>query len=67
MMVRLPIVGVISPEGKRSYWVAAVTPEKAMEAVARVIPEGYAARLLKHRLRVKLDALRPGEVQQLRF
>jgi hypothetical protein len=30
-------------------------------------PEGYATRLLKHRLRVKPNALRPGEVQQLRL
>lgn len=67
MMVRLPVVGVISPDGRRSYWVAAVTPEKAMGAVARVIPEGHATRLLKHRLRVRPDALRPGQVQQLRL
>lgn len=65
-MVRLPVVGVISPDGRRSYWVAAVTPE-AMGAVARVIPEGHATRLLKHRLRVRPDALRPGQVQQLRL
>ena len=65
MMVRLPMVAVISPDGERSYWVAAVEPEKATEAVARVVGDGHDTRLLEHRLRVKSDALRPGEVRRL--
>lgn len=65
MMVRLPIILVISPDGERSYWVAAVKPEKATQAVARVVGDGHNTRLLQHRLRVKSDALRPGEVRRL--
>ena len=64
MMVRLPIILVISPDGERSYWVAAVEPEKATQAVARVVGDGHNTRLLQHRLRVKSDALRPGEVRR---
>jgi hypothetical protein len=64
-MVRLPIIVVISPDGERSYWVAAVEPEKATEAVALVVGDGHNPRLLQHRLRVKSDALRPGEVRRL--
>jgi len=67
MMVRLPIVAVISPDGERSYWVAAVEPEKATDAVVRVIGNGHVTRLLRHSLHVKPDALRPGEVRQLRL
>ena len=67
MMVRLPIVAVISPDGERSYWVAAVEPEKATDAVVRFIGSGNVTRLLRHSLRVKPDALRPGEVRQLRL
>jgi hypothetical protein len=65
MMVRLPIIVVISPDGERSYWVAAVEPEKATEAVALVVGDGHNPRQLQHRLRVKSDALRPGEVRRL--
>ncbi|MDA9503489.1 hypothetical protein XI09_01275 [Bradyrhizobium sp. CCBAU 11386] len=65
MMVRLPMVAVIAPDGERSYWVAAVEPEKATEAVAQVVGDGQNVRLLQHRLRVKSDALRPGEVRRL--
>jgi hypothetical protein len=65
MMVRLPMIVVISPDGERSYWVAAVEPEKATEAVARVVGAGHTIRLLQHRQRVKSDALRPGEVRRL--
>jgi hypothetical protein len=65
MMVRLPIILVISPDGERSYWVAAVEPEKATQTVARVVGDGHNTRLLQHRLRVKSDALRPGEVRRL--
>ena len=67
MMIRLPIIVVISPAGERSYWVAAVEPEKAAEAVARVVGDGHNTRLLQHRLRVKSDALRPGEVRRFRL
>jgi len=67
MMVRLPMVAVIAPEGGRSYWVAAVEPEKATEAVARVVGDGHNIRLLQHRLRVKSDTLRPGEVRRLQL
>jgi hypothetical protein len=67
MLVRLPIVAVISSNGRRSYWVAAVPPEKATDAVARVVPHAHVTKLLKHRLRVKPDVLRPGEVRQLSF
>ncbi len=67
MVVRLPIVAVISADGERSYWVAAVEPEKAIDAVVRVIGNGHVIRLLRHSLRVKPDALRPGEVRQLRL
>ncbi|TFV36122.1 hypothetical protein E4K65_45965 [Bradyrhizobium niftali] len=65
MMVRLPMVAVIAPDGHRSYWVAAVEPENATEAVARVVGDGQNIRLLQHRLRMKSDALRPGEVRRL--
>jgi len=67
MMVRLPIVTVIFPDGTRSYWAAAVEPERAIDAVALVVGAGQNTRLLQHRLRVKLDALRPGEVRRLRL
>jgi hypothetical protein len=63
MIVRLPIVEVISPDRERSFWVAAVAPEQAMETVAQALPEGHVSKLLKHRLRVKSDALRPGQVR----
>jgi hypothetical protein len=65
MMLRLPMVAVIALDGDRSYWVAAVEPEKATEAVARVVGDGQNIRLLQHRLRMKSDALRPGEVRRL--
>ena len=48
MMVRLPMVAVIAPDGHRSYWVAAVEPENATEAVARVVGDGHNMRLLQH-------------------
>ena len=67
MMVCLPTIVVISPDGERSYWVASVKPEKATEAVARVVGDGHNMRLLQHRLRVKSDALPPGEVRRLRL
>ncbi|TYL87725.1 hypothetical protein FXB38_02770 [Bradyrhizobium cytisi] len=67
MMVRLPIAAVVTSDGRRSYWVAAVPPDNATDAVAQVVRHVRVIKLLEHRLRVKPDVLRPGEVRQLSF
>lgn len=50
------------------FWVAAVPRDKAADAVQRVLPEGWTAKLHERRLAPKDVArlnLRPGEVREM--
>ena len=65
----LPLVEVTAPDGTKSLWVAAVAPEKAVAAVAKVIPANHVAILLGRRLSLsrKSVGLRPGEVRRVKL
>jgi hypothetical protein len=64
---KIPIVEVITPDGRKSLWVAAVAKAKAVAAVAEVIPANHVATLSRHRLTItrKADVLRRGEVRKI--
>ena len=66
---QLPIVEVIAPNGRKSFWVAAVSADKAVWAVAMMLPANYAATLSRLRITLnrKSDALRPGDVRRVRL
>ena len=68
-MVRLAIsaVEVITPDGTKSLWVAALPHSEAVAAVRKVIPPDHHAELSILRLRSspKLAGLRPGEVRKI--
>jgi hypothetical protein len=65
----IPIVVVTAPDGRRSLWAAAVAPDKAVAAVAKVVSENHVVRLTTHRLTVSRssDELRPGEVRRFKL
>ena len=64
---KIPVVEVITPDGRRSLWVAAVAMAKAVAAVKEVIPSSYVATLTKQRLTItrKSEVLRRGEVRKI--
>ena len=66
---QLPIVEVIAPNGRKSFWVAAVAADKAVQAVAMILPANYAATLSRLRLTLnrKSVAFRPGDVRRVRL
>jgi hypothetical protein len=66
---KIPIVEVITPDGRKSLWVAAVAKAKAVAAVKEVIPPDYVATLTKQRLTItrKSVVLRRGEVRRVRL
>jgi hypothetical protein len=67
--IRLPLVEVIAPNGGKSLWVAAVSPEIAVAAVAMLIPSNHVATLSPRRITLsrRADELRPGEVRRVRL
>jgi hypothetical protein len=65
----IPIVLVTAPDGRKSLWLAAVAPDDAVAAVAKIIPANHVATLTRHRLTPsrKSDELRPGEVRRVKL
>lgn len=66
---QLPIVEVVAPDGRKSLWVAAVATDKAVRAVAMILPANYVATLSRLRLTLnrKSVELRPGDVRRVRL
>jgi hypothetical protein len=64
---KIPVVEVISPDGHKSLWVAAVAKANAVKAVKEVIPPNYVATLTNQRLTItrKSEVLRRGEVRKI--
>jgi hypothetical protein len=65
----MPIVEVTAPDGRKSLWVAAVARDKAVAAVAEVIPANHVATLTRHQLTLsrRSDEFRPGEVRRIKL
>ncbi|WPM83742.1 hypothetical protein ML401_38890 [Bradyrhizobium sp. 62B] len=66
-MQRVHIVRVITDSGERQIWLAATARDKAIDAVLDVIPEGWAASLVRRELGADDAAalnMQPGEVRK---
>jgi hypothetical protein len=66
MTVTLVVV-TASDTGAKQLWAAAASPDQAVQAVLKQIPEGWTAELAEHRLSADQVAtlnLKPGEVTE---
>ncbi len=66
---QLPIVEVVTPSGRKSFWVAAVPEDMTVRAVATRLPASHTATLLTCRLTLNRKSLRlrRGDVRLIRL
>jgi hypothetical protein len=65
--VGMPMVEVVSPDGRKELWAAAVAHDDAVEAVRKAIPADYAAKATSRRLPLgpRMEGFRYGEVRRV--
>jgi hypothetical protein len=62
-----PLVEVIAPDGSKSFWVAAVGQNVAVDAVRKFVPSDHIAKFSGQRLPIDpvLGEIRRGEVRKV--
>jgi hypothetical protein len=65
--VGIPMVEVVTPDGTKELWAAAMAHDDAVAAVQRAIPADRVARLTNRRLPIggRLEGIRYGEVRRV--